>query len=417
MDVRTKKKTGIFLIILCWLAYTCAYMGRYSYSSNTMMVISHYGVTKASAGLISTMFFISYGVGQVVNGLCCKFYPKKQIIGTALFVTAAINLVLFFDVPFWSIKYLWLLNGIAQSVLWPTMMLTLGEYLSQKKLKVGVLVMATTVALGNVFSYGLSAIFVKFASFKFSFLSAAIIVSAAAIVWFITYGGAVKRATEERDLEAPQEKEKKSQKRGALTASFVVMLIFIAAFALVDNLVKDGLYTWVPNVLKETYGLEDSLSVLLTIVLALIGVFGSFAAVALQKKIKNFILLLGVFFSVASVCLLAVILLLQTNFWLLILIVFGVIVFWMHAINNVATSMAPLYLRKRINPGLMSGLMNGSCYIGSALSSYGLGAVADNFGWMSVFYLLLGCCVLPVVLSFVFLLFSRKMDKADEETE
>lgn len=416
MDVRTKKKSGIFLIVLCWLAYTCAYMGRYSYSSNTMMVISHYGVTKATAGLISTMFFISYGVGQVVNGLCCKFYPKKQIIGISLFVTAAINLILFFDVPFWSIKYLWLINGIAQSVLWPTMMLLLGEYLSQKKLKVGVLVMATTVALGNVFSYGLSAIFVKFATFKCSFLSAAIIVSAAAIVWFVTYGRAVKHATEERDLEEPQEVQKKEQKRGALTASFVVMLIFIAAFALVDNLVKDGLYTWVPNVLKETYGLEDSLSVMLTIVLAIVGAFGAFVAVGLQKKIKNFVLLLGILFTIASVCLLGVILLLQTSLWLLILIVFGAIALWMHAINNVATSMAPLYLRKRINPGLMSGLMNGSCYIGSALSSYGLGAVADNFGWMSVFYLLLGCCVLPVVLSFIFLLFSRKME-GEEKTE
>ena len=95
---------------------------------------------------------------------------------------------------------------------------------------------------------------------------------------------------------------------------------------------------------------------------------------------------------------------------------FGAIALWMHAINNVATSMAPLYLRKRINPGLTSGLMNGACYLGSALSSYGLGAVADNFGWMSVFYLLLGCCILPVVLSFIFLLFSRKME-GEEKTE
>ena len=157
----------MLLIALCWIAYTCAYLGKYSYSSNTIKVITHYGVTKADAGLISTMFFIAYGVGQVINGLCCKFYSKKYMVGGALLVSAAINGVLYLDVPFWSIKYLWLVNGIAQSVLWPTLVLTLGTYLTQSKLKSAVLVMATTVAFGTAIAYALSALFVEFFHFKY----------------------------------------------------------------------------------------------------------------------------------------------------------------------------------------------------------------------------------------------------------
>ena len=144
-----KKKSGALLIALCWIVYTCAYLGKYSYSSNTIKVITHYGVTKADAGLISTLFFVAYGIGQVVNGICCKFYPKKYMIGGAILASAAINTILYFDVPFWLIKYLWLVNGIAQSVLWPTLILTLSAYLSRTKLKSAVLVMATTVAVGT----------------------------------------------------------------------------------------------------------------------------------------------------------------------------------------------------------------------------------------------------------------------------
>lgn len=259
-----KESKGNLLIILCWLVYTCAYLGKYSYSSNTIMVISHYGVTKADAGLISTLFFIAYGAGQIINGIFCKYYNKKYVIGVALGVSAVINFALFFDVPFGLIKYLWLINGIAQSVLWPTLILTLGCHLSQSKLKTAVLAMATTFAVGTIFSYGFSALFVKILNFKFSFLTSSLILVAACMIWLLFY----KKATEKKPL----------------TLGLIVMLICLALFAIINNLVKDGLNTWVPNILKEMYGLGDSLSILLTISLALVGIFGSFVAVALHKK-------------------------------------------------------------------------------------------------------------------------------------
>jgi OPA family glycerol-3-phosphate transporter-like MFS transporter len=121
--------------------------------------------------------------------------------------------------------------------------------------------------------------------------------------------------------------------------------------------------------------------------------------VALHKKIKNFLLLTGGLFAVATICIFVVILLLETNFWLGIILLFGMISLLMHGINNVVTSMAPLYMRDKINSGLLSGVLNGACYIGSAISAYGLGAYADRFGWTSTFYLLLACCALPVVIS------------------
>ena len=52
--------------------------------------------------------------------------------------------------------------------------------------------------------------------------------------------------------------------------------------------------------------------------------------------------------------------------------------------------MVPLNLKEQgANSGLLAGLLNGCCYLGSTISSYGLGAVADNFGWRAVFVFLL----------------------------
>ena len=67
------------------------------------------------------------------------------------------------------------------------------------------------------------------------------------------------------------------------------------------------------------------------------------------------------------------------------------------SLNSLITSIFPLFMRGKVNSGLFAGVLNGFCYMGSALSSYGLGAVADNFGWTAVFYTIGIFCLLTFI--------------------
>ena len=80
----------------------------------------------------------------------------------------------------------------------------------------------------------------------------------------------------------------------------------------------------------------------------------------------------------------------------------------MAAVNNIITSMAPLYMRAKINSGMLAGILNGCCYLGSTLSSYGLGVIADNFGWTAVFETLIGFCVLTFIVWGAYIFIKRK---------
>lgn len=60
-----------------------------------------------------------------------------------------------------------------------------------------------------------------------------------------------------------------------------------------------------------------------------------------------------------------------------------------HGANLVVTVIEPMKMNDKINAGLLAGLLNGFCYIGSTISGYGLGGIADKFGWIGVFYLLI----------------------------
>lgn len=376
----TNKKQKL-LIALCWLVYASAYLGRYSYNANINPIMAHYSVNHAEAGLVTTFFFFAYGVGQIVNGVFCKHYNKKYVLSGALLVSALINVVVFLGVNFRLLKYLWLANGLVQSVLWSSLVLVLGQNLEERNLKKAVLAISTTTAAGTLVSYGLSALLALSGSYRFSFLTGGLVLTAVAFVWLSSY----ERLTENKNVQT----ETKEIFRTTPRKRTYAIVFFLALFAVVNNLIKDGLSTWVPSILKENYGLSDSLSVLLTLVLPVLGIFGAAAAVVLNKRVKDFIDLSSMFFVLSALTIFVVILLLGTGKWLFILICFGVVSLLMSGINNVITGMSPLYLREEINAGRLSGILNGFCYAGSTLSSYGLGIIADASGWIGVFRLFL----------------------------
>ena len=66
-----------------------------------------------------------------------------------------------------------------------------------------------------------------------------------------------------------------------------------------------------------------------------------------------------------------------------------------------------MFMREHINSGLWAGVLNGFCYVGSTISSYGLGVIADNSGWNAVFLCLLVACVLMIVACLIGLLIQR----------
>ncbi len=152
MDKLIEKKENK-IIFICWLAYTAAYVGRLNFNASIVAIISDLGVTKADAGLVSSFFFFAYGAGQLVNGLLSKKYNTKYSVTIALASSCVINLAMTFCDGIDEMKYLWLFNGVFQSILWSSLIKTLSDNLADNKLPKAVMVMSTTVASGTFMVY------------------------------------------------------------------------------------------------------------------------------------------------------------------------------------------------------------------------------------------------------------------------
>ena len=327
----------------------------------------------------------------------------------ALLLSALMNIFVAICTDFSLLKYFWLINGLALSVLWPSLIRVLSENLDKKDMGKAVIVMGTTVATGTLLIYGLSALCVALGSYTTTFLIAGILLPIIAVIWFFSCNKLTSNDKAEEGVEVNANTSQKSASGSLKDNHLLSSVCVLAFFAVIVNLVKDGLTTWVPMILKETYELPDYASILLTLVLPILAIFGTSVAVFLRKKVNDFIALCSVLFAIASGFIFITLLCLPTSLFLITLLAFGAVACTMSGVNNVITSMTPLYWKDKVNSGKLAGILNGFCYLGSTLSSYGLGLISDAAGWNAVLVLLLLLCVLCVIIATVF--FAIKKNK------
>jgi OPA family glycerol-3-phosphate transporter-like MFS transporter len=327
-----------------------------------------------------------------------------------LFSSGVINLLVGISTNFVVVTVLWFFNGIALSFLWTAVIRILAETLTKEYMAKSSVVIGTTVPMGTLVVYGLSALFVELGVFRAIFYFSGIAMPIIAIIWFVFLPKITSKIPKDAEIETKAEmlKVSKAEIKGVYLSVFCFFAIAVCV-----NLIKDGLNTWAPVIFKNEYGISGSLSIILTLALPCIAVFGNLFAVTLHKKIPDFVTQVAIMFVLSGALVGVVLLALDFKILFLTIICFVLIFLMISSCNSVVTSVFPLFMKARINSGKIAGLTNGFCYLGSALSSYVLGAIAENFGWTIVFYVILGVCVFVAFVWLVYLLIKFKIKKVN----
>lgn len=354
-------------------------------------ILSQFDTTKELAGAVSSFFFFAYGAGQLINGLLSKKYNTKYSVAIALVASCIINFAMTFCKGIDAMKYLWLANGAFQSMLWSSLIKTLSDNLADSKLSRAIMVMSTTVASGTFAAYGLAALFSYLKMrWTYIFYVASALVGIVAVLWFIGMSALQK------ETKTASASSGKTTNKLSVAPAFAVSIGAILISAVANGFIKDGITTWVPSILKEEFGVSASLSIIVTLLLPVLSIFGTSLVTALHKKQKDENALNGIFFFATVILAALIILTLRLKSVPLTLALFGGIACLMAAVNNVITSVVPLYARDKIDAGLSAGLLNTFCYVGSTLATTLLGKIADTKGWNDVFI----CILILTVFSF-----------------
>lgn len=396
------KRKDIFLIVICWMTYTLAQLGRYSYGANITLIMERFAVGHAYASLPATLFFFAYGVGQILVGFFCHKFNRRLLVAFALAVSGAVNLSIFFGAPFISIKYLWLLNGFAQANLWPAMVFIVKENISAERIEKAGVILATASTGGRFAAIGVCAVFaIDVEKFMYCFLSAGILLLIMATTFLFATGKLKKPEPEKVRAKGRKDSELKPDKKA------VILLLLFGEFSLACYAISGGLQSWVPVILKDSYGLSDAFSIFMSVMLPLFTLTSAVITPFLHRKLKNYVLISFLSFVFGAAMITGVMLFLGVH-WLLVTVMFTAEAVTMGIIANATTVNVPLTFNGKFNAGFLAGFLNGACYVGAAIATYVLGNIADESGWNGAFILLIAIAAVSALFAAAYLIIQRK---------
>ena len=177
-------------------------------------------------------------------------------------------------------------------------------------------------------------------------------------------------------------RDEKISKNGSfrLTPKIFGILAAIMFAIVLQGILRDGVSTWMPSYIAETFKLDNKISIFTGVFLPLFSIAVVQLTIFLYKKIPGELTLTGLMFGAGVISAFA--LYSTDNTSAVISVLFAAILSGsMHGVNTMMTCMIPPYFGKYGNISFMAGLLNFCTYIGSAASGFGLALFSENFGW------------------------------------
>lgn len=402
----TDVRMTTLLFVLCWIAYFTSYLGRLNYSSAMTVMIKETVLSKSQAGFISMTYFFAYGIGQLLNGfLGDKVNPRKMIF-LGLSISGAANLIMGCFADFGIMAAVWCINGYAQAMIWPPIIRIFAEMLEEKtKLRFCINIISTQ-ALGTLASYLLSAAVIYLNGWNGVFFAAAALLIAAALLWDIKFRK-IEKFSIEFGIEDGTKDGIKSSSRKVNQVPFLSILtgsgiLVILIPVIVHGVLKDGVTSWVPTYISETFFTSPALSILVTTVLPVINLTGAYAAQYLYRKWKKQETKTAACFFLAATVSLLCLWLFGSKSLLLTVILLSVITASMMAVNTIFVNLLPLRFERAGRVSTVSGFLNSMAYLGCAISTFTIGIMVQNNGWKNTILSWLGITFLALIICILF---------------
>lgn len=376
---------GRLLFLLCWISYFSTYIGRQNYSAVMAEIIQSEGYLNRTCGLVGTGFFICYGTGQVFSGfLGDRLNPKWMIFFGILFSAVANATMTFLHSPE-AMVAVWCVNGAAQSMTWSPILRVFSEYLPEKEQKQACLNIATTYPAAVFLTYPLCSFAIYLSGWRSVFIGTGIFMGLVCILWLTGFSWLERRLPKvdnfkripEKSLVHPDQKETPH----VFTPLVLLTLTIIGGALTIQGALRDGITNWVPAYLSNTYDVGTFIAIFATTFLPCINLFGVYIANFIYRKWRRNELQTSYILFLTSFISLSLLVATEGIHLFLSLLLFSITTSCMMGVNIMLVSFVPTNFIRYGRVSTVSGLLNSTVYIGSSIATYGLGAIADLYGW------------------------------------
>ena len=374
MKLQTKKEVNQLGWLLA-ITYMVSYITRINYGAMIAQMVVETGYSKSLLSMAVTGSFITYGAGQIVSGVFGDRVAPKKLMALGLLATTAMNTLMLLCRDPYQMLIVWCINGFAQSFMWPPLVRTMSSLLTKEDYTVAATRVSWGSSFGTIFVYLISPLMIALSGWKAMFILCAGCGFLMLLVWW--------RLAPDVTYVKEEKKEKTVKTKGPL---FAPVMLFIMVAIVAMGMLRDGVTTWMPSYIAETYHLRSEISILTGVVLPIFSI-GCFQLVAwlYRKKFTNPITCAGVMFAAGLAAAVGIVLL--TGKSAVASVAFSaVLTACMHGVNLLLIQIVPAHFERWGCVSTASGVLNSCTYVGSAASTYGIALLADSFGWSFTLY-------------------------------
>ena len=362
--------------ILFVCVYMVSYITRISYSAIVSEMAAATGNAASTLGLALTGSAITYGTGQILCGIVGDRVSPKRMIGVGFLIVTLMNLLIPFCKSSAPMIAIWCVNGFAQAFMWPPLVRMMTALFDESGYRLVSTRVSYGSSLGTIVVYLAAPLLISLLGWRSVFFSASAAGAVMLVLWLLLAPELPPSASREREAAAREVVGEKG--RFAFFSPVVIGIMLAIAF---QGMLRDGVTTWMPSYISETFGMSRAASILTGVVLPLFAILCFWLAARLHERFfRNPVTCATVFFGMATLSAL-LLYLLDGRLAAVSVILSALLTGCVHGVNLMLICMIPPAYRARGNVSTVSGVLNSCTYVGSAISTYGIARIAEVGGW------------------------------------
>lgn len=382
--------------------FTFISMTKQCFSSAMAFIVEEGIMTKSQTGTIVAIFYLFYGVLQLIGGILTDKWNPERFITFGFLGAGLCNLAVYFNQNYYFVMVVWVLNACAQFAVWPATFKMLSSMLKEEHRGHALFFITFANPLGTVINYAVAALIPHW---KLNFLISAVGLIVCAFAWEIVMHG-IRPLIEEEEVELPSTPVHTHYHEGQKDMHILPLLLssgilLFLAVTLVRSIFDNGLKSLVATMINDNYdNVTPTVATALTIIILIMGAVGPTLAHQIYPRfVKNELTATIILFSLATPFGVLLLLTGKAHYWWIVVFLSFIVLF----MN--AASLFTSYISARFNKwgksGTLAGAFNMMAALGIVISNFVFTRVSDSFGWLVTIEVWIGLLAVSNVLLWI----------------
>lgn len=283
LKIKAAARNAAVLGSSCFFAYAGCYMGRNILSSMLPQMVDSGVYGRDALASMGSAFFITYGIGQLINGLIGNKVRAKLMVFIGLFFSG--TMLVLFPLLYWYplALFLWAVCGFLCSMLWGPLSRLVGENTTAQVGRILLTLLTIASVVGTAVTYFLAILSALKGSWKSGFFITGTVLILLSILWFIANAFMENRGIVKKES-APCKTEKKGNPISFLLKNGIIAITVIT---MLNGVIRNAVAFWIPTFISERFSVSAASAAEISAVLPFVNIAGTLLSVLGAKLFHN----------------------------------------------------------------------------------------------------------------------------------